>query len=236
MPDFRLRSKQTEMIDSSIPKDLLFQNLRELDFLNRNFGGHAASIEGLMNLMTDRNKIYNIVDLGCGGGDTLISIAEWARKSKFSVKLTGIDKNPDVIEYMRHRCARYPEISGIATDYRRFMKYSSGFEIIHSSLFWHHLADEEIIDMLSYFKLAARVGFVVNDLIRSPIAYYTVKLFTVLANGSAIARNDGPISVLRSFNINELHMFMKTASINYYHLRRRRAFRFLLTGYVGNGN
>ncbi|HEX2394101.1 MAG TPA: methyltransferase domain-containing protein [Bacteroidales bacterium] len=236
MPDFRFRSKQTEMIDTSVPKDLLFQNLRELDFLNRNFGGHSASLEGLKSLMTDRDRTYHIVDLGCGGGDTLIQIAQWAHKSNLNVKLTGIDKNPDVIDYLRHRCARYPEISGIATDYKRFIRFGSTADIMHCSLFCHHLADEEILELLKYFKSAARVGFIVNDLVRSRMAYYTVKLFTVLANGSAIARNDGPVSVLRGFNINELHRFMKSASIEKYQISRKWAFRFLITGYVGLGN
>lgn len=224
------------MIDDIVPKDLLFRNLHELEFLNRNFGGHSASLSGLKKLISGPDRVYHIIDLGCGGGDTMIHIAEWARRLKINVKLTGIDKNPDIIDYLRHRCARYPEISAIATDYRRFMRYGPTSDIIHCSLFCHHLADDELEELLVYFRKSARVGFVINDLVRSRLVYYSVKLFTMLANGSAISRYDGPISVLRGFNINELHMFMKKASINNYQITFKWAFRVLITGYAGGGN
>ena len=39
-----------------IPASLLHHNLGELDFLNRHFGGHSISLEGLKLLITDRDK------------------------------------------------------------------------------------------------------------------------------------------------------------------------------------
>jgi 2-polyprenyl-3-methyl-5-hydroxy-6-metoxy-1,4-benzoquinol methylase len=236
MPDLSSRSTQTEMIDRTVPKDLLFQNLHELEFLNRNFGGHSTSLSGLQKLITDRDRDYHIVDLGCGGGDTMIMVAEWARKSNFRVKLTGIDRNMDIINYLRHRCSRYPEISAIATDYRRFIKNGTTADIIHCSLFCHHLTNEEIEELFGNFNRSARVGFVINDLRRSRLAYHLVKVFTTLANGSAISRNDGPISVMRGFNISELKMFMTKASISNYHITKKWAFRVLITGYAGVSN
>ena len=224
------------MIDGPVPGDLLYQNLRELDFLNRNFGGHSASIDGLRDMITAKNRTYNIIDFGCGGGDTMIRIANWARNSNFRVKITGIDKNPQVIDYVRHKCKNYSEISAIAMDFREFIKGEPVADIMHCSLFLHHLPDEDIVKLLQYFNKAAETGFVVNDLIRSRVAYYSAKFFTALANASVISRNDGPLSVLRSFNINELRMFMKRASIRNYHLRLRWAFRFLITSHAESSN
>src|SRR3954469_6445536 len=101
MIKFSNRSYEAELLDApNIPKKLLFQNLRELDAVNRLLGGHAITLAGIKELVTDKNKIYHIIDIGCGGGDAMKKIADWARKNQFKVKLTGIDINADAIDYM----------------------------------------------------------------------------------------------------------------------------------------
>lgn len=220
------------MIDGNISGDLLIQNLHELEFLNRNFGGHAATLFGLKKFINDRNRTYHIIDLGCGGGDTMIHIAEWGRRKNLKIRLTGIDRNPLVIDYMKQKCSGYPEITGMVSDYRRLLKSKKTADIMHCSLFCHHLTDEEIVDLLVYFRKSARIGFVINDLIRSRLAYYLVKILTSVANGSEVSRNDGPVSVLRGFNFHELNMFMKRASITKYQISPKWAFRVVITGYA----
>jgi SAM-dependent methyltransferase len=143
---FKQRSSESELLDApDIPKDLLFENLRELDFINRALGGHAISLKGIKKLVTDKTKIYHIVDLGCGSGDTLQGIDDWAIAEGFKVRLTGVDMNPDVIDYLKDYCKDYPEISGIVSDYRDYLKTDIPIDIVHSSLFCHHLNDEELI-------------------------------------------------------------------------------------------
>jgi SAM-dependent methyltransferase len=63
-------------------------------------------LKGIKQLITDHTKIYHIVDLGCGSGDSLRAIADWARKNNFNVQLTGVDMNADVIEYWRNIAVR----------------------------------------------------------------------------------------------------------------------------------
>ena len=74
---FKFRSDEKELLDeTNIPKDLLFRNLRELDILNRITGGHSISLQGIKQLITDHAKIYQVVDLGCGSGDSMRAIAD----------------------------------------------------------------------------------------------------------------------------------------------------------------
>ena len=102
MPDkFITRSYQAELLDApNIPKELLFQNLRELDFINKTLGGHSITIAGIKELLTDKNKTYTIIDIGCGGGDAMKHIANWATTNNYKVKLIGVDMNADAIDYM----------------------------------------------------------------------------------------------------------------------------------------
>jgi len=233
MPDkFKYRSYESELLDApDIPKELLIQNLHELDFINRTLGGHNITMNGIKKLVTDKNKLYHIVDLGCGSGDAMKRIAGWARKNGYKVKLTGVDKNIDVIRYMKAYCKDYSEISGIVSDYRDYLKTTHTIDIVHCSLFCHHLNDDELIDLFDYLKSHTKTGFVINDLQRNRIAYFGVQIITHLLNGSALSKNDGPVSILRAFKFNELNMLLQKVQMKHYSLNWKWAFRYLIIGY-----
>lgn len=229
MVSFKTRSGQPEMMDApDIPIQLLHKNLGELDILNRYLGGHSISIDGIKRLMTDRQKIYHIVDLGCGSGDVLKYIARWARSNKFQVKLTGIDRNPDAIKYLVKNCSGYPEITGVASDYKDFLETGPKIDIVHCALFCHHLNNNELLELFRYSKKYISDGFVINDLQRSSIAYYSVWFLTRLLRGSALSQHDGPVSVLRAFTRTELTILLQTAGLKEISIQWRWAFRYLV--------
>ena len=228
---FKYRSSKAEMMDAPfIRKELLFQNLHELDILNRTLGGHANSLSGIKKLVTDKNKTYHIVDLGCGSGDTLKHVAIWARSHHFKVRLTGIDLNGDAINYLENHCMEFPEITGKVSDWQEYLKGNNTIDIIHCSLFCHHLHDDELTKLLNIIRLQTMTGFVINDLRRSWFAYYSVYVLTRLLSGSILSKNDGPISVLRGFKASEIFEMMRKAQIKQYSVQRKWAFRFLIIG------
>jgi ubiquinone/menaquinone biosynthesis C-methylase UbiE len=232
---FKYRSDEKELLDEpDVQQDLLFKNLKELAILNRTTGGHDITLKGLKQLVTDPAKVYHIVDLGCGSGDSLQAIAEWARKNNFTVKLTGVDMNADVIGYLRKHCRSYPEITGITSDYREFLDRDSSIDVVLCSLFCHHLTDNELIELFALFKEKVTTGFVINDLQRNWMAYYSAWFFTRLLNGTALAKNDGPVSVLRAFKLSELKQLLGKAGIKNYTIQKKRLFRFLIVGKTGS--
>jgi SAM-dependent methyltransferase len=232
---FKYRSDEKELLDeTNLQKDLLFKNLRELDILNRTTGGHAISLKGLKQLVRDHSKIYHIVDLGCGSGDSLKAIADWARENNFNVKLTGVDLNADVIDYLGKHCRAYPEITGILSNYQEFLDRNTSVDIVHCSLFCHHLNENELIRLFTYFGNKVTTGFIINDLRRNWVAYYSAWFFTRLLNGTILAKNDGPVSVLRAFKVSELKHLFERANIKNYIIQKKRLFRFLIVGKTSN--
>lgn len=222
---FKYRSDQAELMDEpDVPKELLHANLRELDLLNRWSAGNAITLQGLKKLCDKKDKSYHIVDLGCGSGDLLKHIAIWARKQKLSVRLTGVDKNPDAIGYLRKLCKDYSEIEGVTKDYNEYLEDNEIADIYLCSLFCHHLEDEKIRKLFHKIK-SAKSGFVINDLIRSPIAYYAAIAFTRIARGTPLSKNDGPISVLRGFNMQDMRKLLAEAGIRRYEIRRKGGYR-----------
>ena len=229
MSKFSHRSYEPELLDApNIPKELLFKNLRELDVVNRLLGGHAITLAGIKKLVTDKNKTYRIVDVGCGGGDAMKHIALWAKKNNFNVDLVGVDMNADAIQFMKECCKEFSNISGVVSDYRDFLKLDSTIDIVHCSLFCHHLKDDELIELFQYLNKYTATGFVINDLQRNWFAYYSIKYLTRLLNGSTLVKNDAPLSVLRGFRKNELSSFLKKASVTKYSVKWRWAFRYLI--------
>jgi SAM-dependent methyltransferase len=234
MPDkFKHRSDELEIMDTpDIPKELLFRNLRELDYINRIFGGNSVSLSGIKKLVTDKKRLYHILDLGCGGGGIMRQIALWARTNRYQVKLTGIDRNADAIDYLNRYSRNYTEISGVVSDYLKYLKADTHVDIVHCSLFCHHLSNKELIEL--FRLLNSKLGFVINDLQRNWLAYYSVKIITRLLNGSDLAKNDGPVSILRAFKLKELNNLLQNARVNNYFIKRKLIFRYLIIGRNGN--
>ena len=228
---FSHRSFSAELMDAFyIRKELLYQNLHELDILNRTLGGHTITLSGIKKLVTDKTKTYHIIDLGCGSGDALKRIAVWARAHDYTVRLTGVDINADAINYLRLHCKDYPEITGVVSDWRDYINGNIAIDIVHCSLFCHHLNDIELAELFLLIQRFAKTGFVINDLRRNWFAYYSVYLLTRLLQGSALSKNDGPISVLRGFKSAELSAIIQHAQIRHCSINRRWAFRYLIIG------
>jgi len=232
MPDkFKYRSEEKELLDkSTILRVLLYKNLRELDIFNTATGGYTISLRGIKQLITDHNKKYHVVDLGCGNGGTLKTIADWARINNYSVRLTGVDMNADAIEYLKIHCSKYPEISGIAIDYQDYLNKNEVIDIVHCSFFCHHLNDAQLLNLIVFFRKNVKTGFIINDLQRIWQAYYSVWFFTRLLNGSPLSKHDGPVSVLRGFTTNELELLLKKADVSNYSVQKYWLFRFLVVG------
>src|SRR5438132_12631203 len=99
------RSYEPELMDDlSAAGPEMEQTLKELSVVGKWLGGYNVTLDGLEQLLRRRRQTeepITIADLGCGGGDTLRVIADWARKKKYRLKLIGIDANDFIINYAR---------------------------------------------------------------------------------------------------------------------------------------
>ena len=76
------RSSQKELLDDdNIPFDHIKQNMQELNIINTLLGGHRITIKGFNALRKNRKQIH-VCEIGCGGGDNLLSIYNWCKKKR----------------------------------------------------------------------------------------------------------------------------------------------------------
>jgi 2-polyprenyl-3-methyl-5-hydroxy-6-metoxy-1,4-benzoquinol methylase len=231
MPSFRQRSYQKELLDrDDIPFEDIQRNMQELDFINRELGGHDSTLDGIVALLENRlafNSRLSIAEIGCGGGDNLRAIRNWAERIHLPVQLQGIDIKPECIGYAKQQ-KRNRGIEFILSDYKNVL-FGQKPDIIFSSLFCHHFTEDELVFMLQWMHQNSRLGFFINDLHRHWLAYYSIKLLTRVFSKSYLVKNDAPLSVQRGFIRKEWNAIFREAGIANFKCQWRWAFRWLIT-------
>lgn len=226
------RSYKKELLDGdSIPEQDLFQNLKELDTINHLLGGYKITFSALKHLLK-KDKAYTLVDIGCGGGDTLKRIQNWKTKQGLKLNLVGVDIKPVCIQYAEQR-NQNSDVKFICDDYRSSFNHVANIDIVHACLFCHHLNEAEIVELIR-FVLKHKAILVVNDLARNPIAYYAIMFLTKLFSKSYLVKNDAPLSVSRGFKKNEWLDLLAKAGAKHYSVKNKWAFRHQIIVYGNN--
>jgi SAM-dependent methyltransferase len=222
---FKQRSYQPELLDGkNIPFEDIKLNMQELDFINRNLGGHLITLKGLKTLLN--KPVSHIAEIGCGGGDNLRIIKHWHIKKNTNPQLTGIDIKPECIAFARERQSN-TGIDFICSDYQ-LIEFDNPPDIIFSSLFCHHFSDEQLIQMMQWMYRNSKHGFFINDLHRHPMAYHSIKWLTRVFSKSYLVKNDAPLSVKRGFLKKEWEHIFSKAAISNYQVKWQWAFRWLI--------
>jgi SAM-dependent methyltransferase len=229
---FEQRSYSAELLDNDdIPVQDLYQNLRELDFINNYLGGHDVVIKAIKKMLAGlpKSRKIHILEIGSGGGDNLRAIAKWGKRNGYHFKLTGIDLKKDCTDFAVENSQKF-DIEFLTSDYRRAPFNQIGKpDIIFNSLFCHHFTDNQLISMLKWMDENTKVGYTICDLHRHPLAYYSIKLLTTLFSKSYLVKNDAPLSVRRSFTKEELNKLLNDANQKEYKIEWAWAFRWIIT-------
>ena len=158
-----------------------------------------------------QSRPMHIVDVGCGFGDMLRRVHEWALKQGVAVRLTGIDLNADAVRAAQEATgpATITYLAGNAYDFVD----PEGIDVVISSLLTHHLEHAEIIRFLDWMETNARVGWFINDLHRQPVPYHLFRVLSRLMPWHRFVKHDGAVSILRSFREAEWREMCRAAAI-----------------------
>jgi 2-polyprenyl-3-methyl-5-hydroxy-6-metoxy-1,4-benzoquinol methylase len=187
--------------------------LRELETINRLTLAYGPTLQWL-DVVAQRcqAKPISLLDVGCGHGDMLRRIWEWARKRGIAVTLTGIDANPLAIRSATAATPRDVPITYEARDV--FSLEGEPFDVIVSSLFAHHLSDETLVRFLAWMDASARLSWLVSDLHRHALPHAFVRGWVGIAGFGRFVVHDAPISVARGFTRGELVAAVRQAGID----------------------
>lgn len=225
------RSYEPELMDGPLDNPgLLYENLDELRVINRFTGAYSKMFSIIKHLLADCKTSATILDIAAGAGDFLHYILKRKEELACPIKLVGLDLEPHAKEYAFRQ---YPDLASqsewIVDDYRNVELYNIKPDIITCSLFCHHLTDEDVVNLLHFFSLNARKGFIINDLVRHPFAYHSIRILTRLFSRSKYTKYDAPLSVLRGFKKNELESYLNLAFVDRYAIIRTMFFRYIIS-------
>ncbi len=153
---------------------------------------------------------FRLLDVGFGEGDMLRAIARWARRRGLSADLVGVDLNPKSAAVARAATPSDLAIEYHTGDYRELR---GGFDFVVSNLVGHHMTDDQLRDFLRYMEAHARTGWIVNDLHRHRFAYGAYPLLCWVMGWHRIVREDGRLSIARSFRPAEWRAILADAGI-----------------------
>lgn len=225
---FAKRSEEKELMDDLDCSGLeLEQTLRELKTINRWLGGNHVTTDGLAKIMQRHpHRSYRIADIGCGGGDMIGIMANWAKSQNIHVDFVGIDANRNIIALAKTRLKERADIRWEVQNVFDPDFSKEKVDLITCTLFTHHFTDQELITLIRAFRRKARVGIVINDLHRHWFAFHSIRLLTRVFSKSPMVQHDASLSVLRSFTKADLEGILRAAGIESFEIRWFWAFRW----------
>jgi SAM-dependent methyltransferase len=195
--DFRRRAQLMELMDSPCSRADLRACLRDIARLNRWSFGYRPLLDWLGASTPGIAGTVRILDVGCGYGDGLRRMAQWADARGISVELTGLDINPDTVAIAAETDPGFG-IAWTCADIFAFQP-ATPFHFVVSSLFTHHLENADVIRFLGWMEHHAAAGWFVNDLSRGAVPYHFLRAFSRVMHLHRFVQHDGPVSIARSF-------------------------------------
>ena len=214
---FDIRSNEPERIDTGDYTQEEYETfLREIAFINRHFGDKRALQKALLNeLKSSDLREFSVLDVGCGSGELLRIVADFAARAGRDVSLTGLDLNPISSTTTHDLSKNYSEINTVQGDALQLPFADSSFDYSISSLFFHHLTDDQIVAVLHEMSRVSRRGIVVIDLHRDPVAYVGYKILCAVFRISPLVRHDGSLSIRKGFKRTELAEIAERAGLEH---------------------
>lgn len=228
---FRRRSLELEHLDKGDYTGEEYEGcIIELQKVNRWLGDAQALKHSLLEEIARANlQNFSVIDVGAGSGELLRVIAGWARQTKRTAKLTGVELNARSAEAISAESREFAEISAVRGDAFQLPFADGVFDYAMCSLFTHHFKDDGVEKLLRELSRVARHRIFVIDLYRHPVAYYFFTTIGRLFLHNRLIREDGALSILRSFKPNELQQLAQRAGLEGSFVERHFPYRLVLS-------
>jgi len=222
---FRERSTKLEHLDKGDYTPEEYEGcITELQRVNRWLGDTRALRHSLLaELSRTKRTNFSVVDVGAGSGELLCVIDDWSKQNNRQPLLAGIELNARSVRAIEER-----RLLAVRADAFQLPFAAKQFDYAICSLFTHHFKNPDVIAILRELKRVAARIFVI-DLHRHPAAYFFYTTVGRLFLYNRLIREDGALSILRSFKPEELLSLAKAAGLEQARVERHFPYRLVLT-------
>lgn len=228
---FRNRSNDLEHIDIGDYTPEEYEGcILELQRVNKWMGdARALRLSLLASVAQAGLRSFSVLDVASGSGELLRVVSDWGKQNKRLGNCVGLELNARsaraILEHSRH----FAEIRAVRGDALRLPFADHSFDYVISSLFLHHLNDQQVVSVLREINRVARRQIFVIDLHRHPAAYFFYTTIGRLVLHTRLLREDGALSILRSFKPHELMNLGRVAELKDVQIVRRFPYRLVLS-------
>ncbi|MGI8898951.1 MAG: methyltransferase domain-containing protein [Pyrinomonadaceae bacterium] len=228
---FRERSNDLEHLDIGDYTPEEYEGcIVELQRVNRWLGdARALRLSLLADIEQADLRPFSVLDVAAGSGELLRVAAAWTRRNKLKGSFTALELNARSAQAILEESSGFAEILSIRGDALRLPFADGSFDYSICSLFTHHLDDREVVLSLQELNRVARRRIFIIDLHRHPIAYYFYRTVGRLFLHNRLLREDGALSILRSFKPQELLNLASQAGLDDVRIERRFPYRLVLS-------
>jgi ubiquinone/menaquinone biosynthesis C-methylase UbiE len=232
IPSFNERSDELEHLDKGDYTPEEYEGcLTELRRVNQLLGDARALRRSLFPEIERAGlRSFSVLDVGAGSGELLRVSAVWARRSGRQAFFAGLEANARSALAIREESRELPEITSARGDALELPFADNCFDYAICSLFTHHFKDDQVVAILRELARVARRRIFVIDLHRHALAYYLYITLGRLLLHNRLVREDGALSIRRSFRPDELQRLALRAGLRDVSVRRRFPFRLVLSG------
>jgi ubiquinone/menaquinone biosynthesis C-methylase UbiE len=212
---FKHRSYELEHLDKGDYTPEEYEGcIVELQRVNRWLGDTKALRNSLLrDIEAAEGQAFSVLDVGAGSGELLRVIAQWADETNRGARLVGLELNERSAREIVEGSEQYPQISSVRGDAFRVPFHNKQFEYVICSLFTHHFRDPQVVDLLQEMARVARRKIFVIDLHRNVVAYMFFTTIARLFLHNRLIREDGALSILRSFTPQEFRTLGNKAEL-----------------------
>ena len=213
---FQHRSLEPENLDKGTYTPDEYEGcMVELRRVNKWLGDANALRDSLLREIERADlRSFSVLDVGAGSGELLRVAAEWARETKRHAALTGLELNERSAKAILEESANLPEISSVRANGFALPFADNSFDYVMQSLTLHHFDDEAAVTILREMSRVAARGIFVIDLHRNPVAYFFYTTIGRLFLHNRLIREDGALSILKSFTPDELEQIGRKAGLD----------------------
>ena len=229
---FEQRSHRPERLDTGdyTPEEYAKWH-REMWFIHRVLGELRALRGSLIKeLRANEAERITVLDVGAGSGELLRAVKRSVPEKE--LMLVGAELSQDAAVSIKNG-SETSEVQSVRADAMKLPFADDAFDYIFSSLFLHHLTDEQAVTLLNEMSRVASRKFFVIDLRRHPLAFYFFKIVSRVFL-QQFTREDGALSILKSFRPGELLKLARKAGFDDVTVTRSAAYRLVLSGGKGS--
>ncbi len=214
-----MRRKPTSELldtDSGTPEEIA-ASLLDLRGINRSFGG-VATTQSMIEIAAKQtnSNAMSLLEVASGNGYVPLQVRNRLLGNGLDLDITLLDRAASHIPNHGTRAVVGDAVS---------LPFSDGsFDLVHCSLFVHHLSPAEVVTFAKEALRVARTALLINDIVRSAIhlalVYASVPLYH-----SRLTRHDAPASVWQAYTAKEMTEMLKKAGAKEVEIQRHYLYR-----------